>query len=387
MTSGTLGFIGKNLTEAREVRCLSVVTLSEMVGITKAAIYQYENGDISPSRETLQRLAKQLNFPEEFFSSKWNDESDERIFFRSLSADTRTAKKRAMHRMRWMKRITSFLSSKVEFPKVNLPKWKNEDFMRLKDEEIEEAALELRRFWGLGDGPIGNVVWLLENNGFIVSRSELIAQKQDALSSWSSECARPLIILGSDKASCARSRFDACHELAHMLLHRRIDQSILKKESPEFGLMEKQAHRFASAFLFPRDSFLADVFLVRLEALEALKRKWKLSIAMMLKRAGDLDLIGDEESKRLWRSLNRRGWRKIEPLDDSIPPEEPVLLYQAIKALLDSGKWTQAGFRSAMPLPVGDIENLVSTYHGFLDETRPTVRIMGPDEWADQVNG
>ena len=46
--------------------------------------------------------------------------------------------------------------------------------------EIEEIATDVRRFWNLGDGPISNVTLLLENNGAIVTRTEMGADNLDA---------------------------------------------------------------------------------------------------------------------------------------------------------------------------------------------------------------
>jgi len=53
--------------------------------------------------------------------------------------------------------------------------------------------------------------------------------------------------------------------------------------------------------------------------LYSLKPKWKVSIGVMIKRLENLDIISEDEAKRLWINYNRRGWRREEPLDNDIP--------------------------------------------------------------------
>lgn len=380
MRVGTPGFIGSNLTEAREARCLHITNLASIVGVSKQSISQFESGKVTPSPETLRRISDRLNFPEEFFFRKFEPNTDLCAYFRSLRSDTAMSRKRALHRMRWTQRIFGCLADRVEFPDLDIPNWVIRDYRHLSDEDIENYASDLRDYWKLGAGPIGNVVWLLESKGFVIARSDLEDPRQDALSAWSSQHGRPFILLGTQKESSVRSRFDACHELAHMLLHRSVDPASLKRNSPEYKLMENQAHRFSSAFLFPRASFVAEVFIVRLESLQAIKCKWKTSIAMMVKRSHDLDLISDEQSARLWRSLARRGWRTIEPFDDTIEIEEPCLIAKAIEALLDGGYSSKAEIRSALALSETDIEDLCGLSPGMIGDSAPSVTVIEINE-------
>src|SRR5206468_12535337 len=88
-----------------------------------------------------------------------------------------------------------------KFPDLNAP----EDPRRITDQDIEQYAAYTRKFWGIGDGPISNVLWLVENNGAIVSRYELGARKLDAFSQWREADNAPFIVLGSDKSSASRS--------------------------------------------------------------------------------------------------------------------------------------------------------------------------------------
>ncbi len=83
--------------------------------------------------------------------------------------------------------------------------------------EIEQAATRVRTLWGLPSGPVPNVVELLEAHGVAVIRLPLDSAGVDAFSLPFPD--HPVVVLGADKNDRARCRFDAAHELAHLVLH------------------------------------------------------------------------------------------------------------------------------------------------------------------------
>src|SRR5262249_5990128 len=155
-----------------------------------------------------------------------------------------------------------------------------------------------------------------------VVRDYLEADTLDALSEWLEPEGIPFIVLNADKESAVRSRFDLAHELGHLILHRSVTPDDLKKK-PLFRQIEKQAFRFAGALLLPQRPFLADLHALSLDALRALKSKWKVAIAAMIHRLSDLGVLTEEQEKRFWINYARRGWRGREPLDDQLPCEMP----------------------------------------------------------------
>src|SRR5205085_3002223 len=123
---------------------------------------------------------------------------------------------------------------------------------------------------------------------------------------------------GRDKASASRQRFDAAHELAHLVLHRGVDPKRLNSAA-DYKIMEDQAHYFASALLMPAESFASDLYAPTLDGMLSLKQTWKVSVAAMIKRCEALGIIDDEGARRLWINYNRRGWRRTgEPFDAKI---------------------------------------------------------------------
>lgn len=221
---------------------------------------------------------------------------------------------------------------------------------------------------------------LLENNGASVAYDDLHADTLDAFSDvLPIPGAPPYITLGADKAIAVRSRFDAAHELGHNILHRNIEYSALNRMA-DYALMERQAHRFAAAFLLPADAFASDFYSSNLDTLLNLKSKWRCSVAMMVKRAGDLNFISPEQEKGLWISLSRRGWRIKEPLDDELKIERPQLIKQAFGMLLNEKIKTREEILSQIPLCSIDIEQLAGLTKGYLmepqEEVSPSVYVL-----------
>lgn len=366
-------FQGLRLREAREARALTAVALSELVGVNAAAISHYENGRHVPGSSVFSKLAESLNVPPRMFYMPPRAPRAEVVFWRSRKSATDTQRARPLRRLQWLMDVVDFLSQFIEFPLVSIPGFAGpDDPSELRFEDLEECAANVREEWGLGSGPIGNLVALLEKHGAIVARSEVYAEALDAFSIWRKEDHRPYMTLGSDKQSAARSLIDAAHELGHMLVHRNVQIRDFNKSSLH-SLMEKQAMRFAGAFLLPAEAFTNDLYSISLDAFRDLKSKWRVSVAAMISRATDLELINDDQARRLWINLTRRGWRKREPGDDETQPEAPQLLKSAFTMLMDNGVIDPIRLEIELGLRVRDIEAVVGLPDGYLQnqETAP----------------
>jgi len=84
----------------------------------------------------------------------------------------------------------------------------------LSDLEPEEAAVTLRRLWGLGNAPIPNMIHLLESKGIRVFSLAEETREVDAFCTWYES--KPFTFLNTIK-SAERSRFEAAHELGHLM--------------------------------------------------------------------------------------------------------------------------------------------------------------------------
>jgi Zn-dependent peptidase ImmA (M78 family)/transcriptional regulator with XRE-family HTH domain len=362
------GFYGERLAQARLSKGLTATSLAEMIEVASSNVTLYEQGKQSPSTEVLDRIVVALNVPRDFFFKQPLGLNSSGIYYRSISAATKTARLRAEVRFMWLREIAVYLRKYLDLPRLSYPDFRlPSDPREISFAMIEELSVQCRDFYKLGDGPIPDLVALLESNGMIISRGETGQESLDALSQWAHDDDRPFIFLSSDKRSAVRSRFDCAHELAHVLLHRNVDPAFARSAQVH-ALLEKQGHYFASCFLLPESGFTRELYAPTIDGLMALKPRWKMSVAGMIKRVEDLGLVTEEQGRRLWINLTRRGWRKREPLDDSLVPEAPRILRRCFEVLIHSGVKTRNQILQDLRMRQSEIERLSGLPDGFLSE-------------------
>ena len=362
-------FNGKKLQEAREVRSITMTTLSETTGISRQSISQYEKGTQIPRFDVIEKFSNILNVPIEFFFKDSGDISLNTVYFRSLTSATNLERNRLKNRLTWVKEVIFLLKDYFEFISPNFPDFEinSNNFFNLNDSDIEHIAEETRKYWGIKTDPISNMVQLLENNGAIIVRGESESHSIDAFSEWSRvKHESPIIFLGNDKGSAVRSRFDVAHELGHLILHNNIDQNLFVPKN--LSIFEKQANLFASSFLLPAESFSKTFYYPTLDSLLILKKKWNVSIGAIIKRSEQLNLIGEKTKTRLWMAYSRKGWRRVgEPLDDDILFEQPNFLKRCFQILVNKNILTKSEILTLLKLPVNDLEAICNLDYGFFE--------------------
>jgi len=365
MRNGTPGFQGLRLVEAREARQLTQTALAELIGRKSSTVSRWESGAQSPEPDALQKLAEKVELPVSFFMRPLADHGSAGIYARSQASTTQMARKRARARLRWTQDISLALQEWVDLPPVNFPDLKATDCREIRDEEIERKAVECRRHWGLGNAPISDLLCVIENAGGVVVQDRVDSSKLDGLSQWSCADQRPYVLIASDKATCVRSRFDAAHELGHVVLHKHLSAEA-QRDSASFKEIERQAFLFAGAFLLPSEGFASELWSPSLNSFLALKERWKVSIAAMIMRCSTLEIVRDEYEKRLWKSYSARGWRNHEPLDEQLPLEKTRLLPRSVRLLLDEGARSRQDLLEDFRLAAHDVEALCGLPEGFM---------------------
>ena len=332
---------------------MSRAELAREIEVTGQAIGYYESGERKPDMDLLLRIAAVLKQPVTFFLHPTNvaEQQPNARFFRSVGPKSNKTNLALDVRTKWLWEIVQFVLRHVPLPKPNIPVLDDPNFASgYTLEEIERIATDTRRTWGLGDGPIANMTALLETHGFVVARLEIGSQKIDSFSCWID--GRPYIFLGSDKGSYARSRFDAAHELFHLLRHGDISQEDLERKAVR-DRIEREANWFAGSFLLPRTSLLKEFYSMRSSHLQGLKRRWGVSMQAIAHRAKDVGAITEGDYIAFRKQMSATGQLSKEPLDD-MPLEEPTLLYKAWKLLVekniikDNGLEDQLGFSLQM---------------------------------------
>jgi Zn-dependent peptidase ImmA (M78 family) len=158
-----------------------------------------------------------------------------------------------------------------------------------------------------------------------------------------------MIFLNTRK-SAERSRFDAAHELGHLLLHRHA-----KKEDSR--LAEDEANRFGSALLMPRAGTLARApRLVTIQHLIVHKKHWIVSVAALNHRLHELGITNPWQYRHLSAEIGKRGYRSHEP--DPAPRESSQLLSKVLAALREDFL-SQRDIASKLDLPPAELEQLI----------------------------
>ncbi|MFF3896408.1 helix-turn-helix domain-containing protein [Streptomyces sp. NPDC001812] len=358
------------LTQARRLAGLTKKDVAEHVGVTPAAVGQYETGVSRPRPDLLPLLAKVLDVPVEFFlAGRPGQRLDASMaHFRSLRSTPKAQRERALAFAEQVWELTYALERRVQLPPVDLPGFAGGEVhpgVALPSEPTA-AAQELRRKWGLGDGPVTHLVRRMEAHGIVVvlpAEADAAAATVDAFSSRS---ARPLVVLTRNRANDVyRHRFTAAHELGHLVLHG---------DATGDSRQEREADAFAAEFLTPQASILP--LLPRrmdLGHLAGLRRTWGVSVHSLVYRCRELGLISDATASRTYqrlRALEGQPGFAAEPVT-GYPGEQPVLLSQAFDLAVQETGLSVRELAQELAWPMARVRELLG-----MPDSRPVLRLV-----------
>lgn len=366
-------FNGTRLREAREVRQLTITELAAKSGIIKQSISYYEKGQQNPGIDNMISLANALSVPISFFYKETNTSPKQPIFFRSRKGLAQKEWARAEIKLSWFEDILTYLNDVINFVPQNIPEKFNvgSRLASVTRDEIEHIAVECRKYWGLGLGPISHVTKLMENNGVVVIKMPLNVKAEDAFSQWQLEKSIPVAVMVAEKPSACRDRFSLAHELGHLILHRSVSV-----DEENIDIIEEQANQFASSFLLPAQSYLREFRYPSLDSLKILKHRWKVSIKAQVYRCKELGAISSTTARNLYMNMGKRGWATTEPLDDVIPIEEPLVLTKVLDLLSDQANISLFDIASMLDMSEEDVAALcgVSLPKAVQEDATPTLK-------------
>jgi Zn-dependent peptidase ImmA (M78 family) len=211
-----------------------------------------------------------------------------------------------------------WMSERYHLPVPDLPS--------LNKPDPETAAGIVRARWGLGLAPIGNTIHLLESHGVRVFSLAPEYSDVDAFSFYSEGV--PFAFLNTMKTA-ERGRFDAAHELGHVVLHGQ-GSDLTRLQA------EQEANDFASAFLMPRESVVAHMPASPLvDQILTGKKIWNVAAFALTYRLHDIGMLSDWHYRTTCMELGRRGYRTNEP--DGIQRESSQLLSKVFASLRSKG--------------------------------------------------
>lgn len=321
----TLNIIAKafepaRLTQARVLAELTKAELAEEIGVSAAAVGQYEAGASKPRTELLPTLARRLEVPVEFFAAgrPLGRLDTANAHFRSLRSTRAKDRAKAAAHAEQLWELTYALEKQVRFPDVDLP-------VVPEGTTPAAAAHVLRQAWGIPRGPVPHFAATMESRGIVVCLIPMTNEAVTRVKAYSTDAlGRPLVVITPERfRSVYEYRFTCAHEVGHLLLH--------PNPLPGDRQQEREADQFAAELLTPRaeiEPLLPKT--VRMSVLDQLSKTWGVSVESLIYRMGELRLVSDVSIRRAHQRLSGMAeLRREEPLT-SYPGEVPSLLREAL---------------------------------------------------------
>lgn len=308
---------GELLRALRLSRGLTQIELASVVGISQAALSKVESGEARVDLEVWRNIAKALMVPLSAFRAVQSTTAPARIFHRKQ----RTTPKSAVNKV----------AAELSLVRLRVRDLIGDQSTTLRRHDLEggfttpqEIARDVRAELGLGRGPLGDLVAVLEEAGVLVLRWPLDTIQVDAIASWQDDSV-PIILIG-EHVPADRQRFTMAHELGHAVMH---DAEADKEQ-------EAEADAFAAEFLAP-GSEIAKEWPVddSLDALLLLKRRWGISLSALIRRGKDTGRLTEQEYRQWSIQLSTTGMHRSEP--NPTERENPTALATAIRKSLDEG--------------------------------------------------
>ena len=306
--SKELIFNPDKLRAARLMKGYSLQELADQIGnkVTKQAINKYELGEVVPDNDMIGILATALNVAANFFCRKSNV-SLGTLNFRKLQDLTAKDKNIVIEQTKDLLERYIEVEQLLGISELFTNPIKDRIIKDVND--VEDVSEIIRLEWRLGFDAISNVVDLLEEHHikFIEVESD---DKFDGCQTLIEE-KMPVIVLNKNKIkTCDRKRFTALHELGHLLLN--FDSTIDEKTE------ERLCNRFAGAMLLHKNAavkaFGEKRNNITMQELGIIKMQYGISIAALLYRLKDLNIISANFYKNFMFMLTITGQRKVESI-------------------------------------------------------------------------
>jgi Zn-dependent peptidase ImmA (M78 family)/transcriptional regulator with XRE-family HTH domain len=249
----------ERLRQARELGGFSQGEAAKTLGITSAALSQYETGKRRIEALTLDRIARLYGVPVTYFFTTPDiinqQQSDWETALRTMAKTLTSASKAGIAKLIRLVHILEDLYKLTATPLLGIP---HHPFPALpnqqySDYQVAELAQKVRRHYNLGIAPLLNVKSFLDAQGYQVFAIPL-GFGEDALSGFF--FLHPhlgAIIVFNETQSYSRYPFTLSHEIAHSLFHWNREAILCRISEQTSEPLEDLADRFASYFLIPQE--------------------------------------------------------------------------------------------------------------------------------------
>lgn len=339
-------FNGKKLTELRLLKGWSRLELAQILDVTEQAIWQFETKGVRPDQSsTLMKILRVFDVKLSYFSKEDTPDIVEvgRIAFRNGDSNSKRIVQIQKAYINKIHSIFKYTESYLVPPQWTFPELhKRVNQYVVEGKNLEEIAQLVKDYLEVS---VDNhdLMYKLERSGInILTKVIDLDKNADAYSLWTRD-ETPYIILGKGK-SAVRRNFDLAHELGHLLLHSHVNFEELS--NMDLKEKEREADKFASYFLLPKDIFVekfdkyVGVKVSNPDSYIALKSEFNVSIQALEYRAYKLGYLSLKQNSYFYRVINKKNYKKMEPLDDTILIKKPGKLVNIIDMILTSNQVT-----------------------------------------------
>lgn len=349
-------FNTERLELARKRRRYTSKILAERAGISNVTLSRILNKKQTADDSTIQALVAALDYPFDFF---FKDDPDkiqaEAASFRSLSSMTARERDAALMAGTLAFELKDWVSKKFSLPPLDMI-----DLGPKHEQDPVATARMLRQHWSIGEKPIGNMIKLLEAKGIRVFSLSEDTKNVDAFSCWRNNEA--FVFLNTLK-STEHSRFDAAHELGHLVLHRH--------GGPRGREAEIEANQFASAFLMPHADLVSKIpYVTSTSQIIKAKKRWGVSAVALAYRLHKIGKVTE------WHYIQiNRQYRSKEP--EPLSPERSGLWQMVLRELWRDGV-SRERLADELNIPGEELESLL---FGLTGESEPPL----PGTWSLKI--
>jgi Zn-dependent peptidase ImmA (M78 family)/transcriptional regulator with XRE-family HTH domain len=358
------------LAQARLRSGLTKRAVAEHLGVSAAAVGQYEAGIARPRPDLLPKLGELLDVPLRFFlPGRPRAQLDTSMaHFRSLRRTPLRLRAKSIAHVEELWELIHALERRVHLPSIGLPGFSGGELSPdALPSDPATAAQELRSRWGLGNGPIPHLTRLLESQGIVVAFLPLSEADDVCIDAFSvCQLPRPIIVMASERTNDVyRFRFSEAHELGHLVLHGDVRAGDSQQE--------READSFAAEFLIPTAAIVPRLpQRIDFAVLTELQNEWGISVKSLITRYRELGRISGATVSRTyqrWNTLRDQGAFGDDPVQNH-PSELPVMLTRAFNIAADHGL-TMPELATELAWPV----RRVRSYLGVKDD-RPKLTLV-----------
>lgn len=329
------------LTIARTLRHMTQKDAAVLIGISQGKLSKAEHCIQDLDSSVWVKVSEVYDFPLSFFRQEWDSSLSVNSFFRRKITISSKDIDSFVSTVKIIKVIVDQLTEPFEMPAYSLRTY-------LVQEGItpQEIARKVRSDMGIFKGPVPNLVTLLENHGIIIIGMDFGTDKVDGLSSITNRGTK--VVFLNNRMPNDRIRFSLAHELGHIIMH--LDDII-----PNNRNAEDEANVFASEFLMPSNDIKPLLYNLNMTKIADLKRRWRVSMHALVKRAKCLETISNETYRNFQINFSKRGYTKKEPID--LPSEKPLILDTLLKGFKRDLGYSDNDLMNMMKINKKDYEN------------------------------